>query len=62
MLRRVDWKSDFLSYTLEPLANLWPLLRRKRLRCTFGRRVRMNLERKPTQISLQFSRRLFGPN
>jgi hypothetical protein len=33
-----------------------------RLRCTFGRRVGMNLERKPTQISLQFSRRLFGPN
>ena len=46
--RRVDWKPDLSSQTLEPRANLRPGLRRKRLRCPFGRRLRMNLEGKPT--------------
>jgi hypothetical protein len=61
-LGRVDWKPDFSSQTLEPRANPRPVLRRKRLRCPFGRRLRMDLKGKPTQISLQFSPSFFGPN
>jgi len=59
---RVDWKPDFLAQTFKPRANLWPVLRRKRFRCPVGRRLRMNLKWKPTQISLESLRRLFGPD
>jgi hypothetical protein len=41
---------------------LRPFFRPKRFRCPLGRRLRMNLKWKPTQISLQLSRRLFGPD
>jgi hypothetical protein len=59
---RVDWKPDFLAQTLKPRANLRPFLGPKRFRCPFGRRLRMNFEWEPTQISLELSRRLFGPD
>src|ERR1041384_8010216 len=59
---RVDRKPDFLAQTLKPRANLRPGLRWKRFRCPFGRRLRVNLKWKPTQISLELSRRLFGPD
>jgi hypothetical protein len=58
----IDWKPHFLAQTLKPGANLQPVLRRKRFRCTFWWRLRMNLKWKPTQISLELSRRLFGPD
>jgi hypothetical protein len=51
-----------LAQTLKPRANLRPVLRRKWFLCPFGRRLRMNLKWKPTQISLELSRRLFGPD
>jgi hypothetical protein len=43
----VDWEPDFSSQSLKVCANLWPIFRRKRFRCTFGWRLRMNLEWKP---------------
>lgn len=58
----IDLKPDFLSQTLKPRANLRPLVRRKWFRCSFGRRLRVDFERKPTQISLELSRRFFGPD
>src|ERR1043166_10277802 len=59
---RVDRKPDFLAQTLKPRANLRPGRRWKRFRCPFGRRLRVNLKWKPTQISPELSRRLFGPD
>jgi hypothetical protein len=61
-LRRIDWKPDFSRQMLEPRPNLRPVPRRKRLRSSFGRRIWMDLKGKPTQVSLQFSRRPFGPD
>jgi hypothetical protein len=60
--RRINCKSDFLAETLKPRANLRPVLRWKRFRCPLRRRLRMNLKWKPTQISLEPFRRLFGPD
>lgn len=61
-LRRVDWEPDVSGQTLEPRANLRPVLRTKWLRRPFGRCIGMKLEGKPTQISPQVSRRFFSPN
>jgi hypothetical protein len=61
-LRRIDGKPDFSCQMFEPRPNPWPVLRRKRLPRSLGRRIRMNLKGKPTQVGLQFSRRLFGPD
>ena len=58
----VDRKPDLSGQPFEPRANLWPGLRRNRLGCPFGRRLWMKLEGKPTQVSLEFPPRLFGPN
>jgi hypothetical protein len=60
--RRIDWKPDFLAQPLKPRADLRPSLGRKRFRRPFRRRLRMNLKWKPTQISLEPFRRLFGPD
>ncbi len=61
-LWRIDRKPDFSGETLQSRANPGPLLRRKGLGCSFGRRLRVKLKRKPAELRLQFSRCLFGPN
>ena len=59
---RIDREADLSSQTFQPCANVRPFLGRKRFRCAFGRRLRMNLKWEPPQIGVELARCLFGPD